>query len=586
MCLCTNFGSSSDRELHVWVPLRAEALDVLPPPPCGSSAVPLQLVQVVLVDVPGDVAPVEARSIKLLDLRVHPEPNLVHVLQVLIHESVRPEILTDLVNGLVSGDELLRGRHVHAVDVGVPDRGRSRRKVDLFGPGSPDHLDNLGHGGSPDDGVVHQQDLLALEDRGHGVQLPPHAQLPQVLLGHDEGPAHVPILHEALPVGQPELGAELDGHGPGAVRHGDHDIHVPALRGDLLGELPAQLKLELVHGYVVQHAVRPGKVDVLKDARGELGLLGAHRRDQVAALGHDDHLAGLHVPHPLIADGPERAVLAGKDVLVLCLAIHGEGPLSQNQGPDPVWVPEPNEADALDERDAAVRALHLLHQLLACLEDDGGDHLLLQVLPLGHVGLAEVLLVCPVDGVRPHVQQDLRVAVGTQTPVEEGLGTLEPLPQVVRVRDVPVVDEEDPERGVHEEGLGLRGIRGAGGGVPDVTDPNVPGQLVHHRLAVEDVLDEAVVLLLHKVIPVGGHHARRVLAPVLKHEEALVQLERRGALCLEDPDDPALASDVAPRYADNALMRSPGAAEPDRSAVWRRDGRRRKPRGRSAVPYG
>ena len=118
---------------------------------------------------------------------------------------------------------------------------------------------------------------------------------------------------------------------------------------------------------------------------------------------------------------------------------------------------------------------------------------------------------------------------------------------MVRVGDVPVVDEKDSERGVDEERLGLRRGRGSGRRVTDVADPDVPRELVHDPLAVEDVLDETVLLLLDEPVPVGRHHPGRVLASVLEHEEALIKLEGGHALRLVDPDDPALPSDVATR---------------------------------------
>lgn len=45
------------------------------------------------------------------------------------------------------------------------------------GPGAH-HFHNLGHGGPPHNGVVHQQHALAVKHSRHGIQLPPNTQLP------------------------------------------------------------------------------------------------------------------------------------------------------------------------------------------------------------------------------------------------------------------------------------------------------------------------------------------------------------------------------------------------------------------------
>ena len=56
---------------------------------------------------------------------------------------------------------------------------------------------------------------------------------PAPLVGHDEGAAHVAVLHQALPVGQAQLGAHLDGCRAGAVRDRHHAVDAPP-------RLPAQ----------------------------------------------------------------------------------------------------------------------------------------------------------------------------------------------------------------------------------------------------------------------------------------------------------------------------------------------------------
>ena len=90
----------------------------------------------------------------------------------------------------------------------------------------------------------------------------------------------------------------------------------------------------------------------------------------------------LTVPDSLVSDGSEGAVLRGKDVFVLGLPIDSCGSLPQHQGPDTIGVSEANKSDPLDEGDAAVRSLDLLHELLSRLEDNRGHNLLLEIVVL------------------------------------------------------------------------------------------------------------------------------------------------------------------------------------------------------------
>jgi len=55
---------------------------------------------------------------------------------------------------------------------------------------------------------------------------------------------------------------------------------------------------------------------------------------------------------------------------------------------------------------------------------------------------------------------------------------------------------------------------------------------IHKGLAGEHVLDQPVLLVLFKLLPVGSHHACRVLPPVLQHQQPLVQLRIHGAFTL------------------------------------------------------
>jgi len=60
---------------------------------------------------------------------------------------------------------------------------------------------------------------------------------------------------------------------------------------------------------------------------------------------------------------------------------------------------------------------------------------------------------------------------------------------------------------------------------------------VHQGLAGEHVLDKAVLLVLLELVPAGGDHACRVLATMLQHQQALVQLSIHVAFVFKNAND-------------------------------------------------
>ena len=53
-----------------------------------------------------------------------------------------------------------------------------------------------------------------------------HRGKDSLLVGHDEGAPHVAVLHEAFPVGQPQVRGDLDGGRPRAVGDRYHTVYV------------------------------------------------------------------------------------------------------------------------------------------------------------------------------------------------------------------------------------------------------------------------------------------------------------------------------------------------------------------------
>src|SRR5690606_41284561 len=108
---------------------------------------------------------------------------------------------------------------VDAVNVGITHRRGCRAEIDVLRPRFAGHLDDLLAGRAADDGVIHQQYVLAAEFQFHRIELLAHRLLPRGPVGHDEGTADIAVLDAALT----ELDAKVIGqlHRRGTAGIGD-----------------------------------------------------------------------------------------------------------------------------------------------------------------------------------------------------------------------------------------------------------------------------------------------------------------------------------------------------------------------------
>ena len=276
--------------------------------------------EVGIVDVAGDVIPVEARGVESRDLRVHTETGLQEVLDGLVNQTVGAERLTDLFLRLLVGDEFLARRHVDAVHVRVSHRRRGGGEVHLDGAGGAAHLHDLVHRRPANDGIVDEQHSLTVEHGSHRVQFTTNGEFARALVRHDEGATDVPILHQALAVRQLERGSHLDGARTRSIGHGDDGIDLPASFVDALGQTTTELELELVDRDAVDLGIRARQVNVFKDARRD-GTLHALTRDHLTLVSDQDGLARVHVAHNLKAQRTERGVFARDAPFVLAVRV-------------------------------------------------------------------------------------------------------------------------------------------------------------------------------------------------------------------------------------------------------------------------
>ena len=244
----------------------------------GGRGLRVECVKIFGCDVARDVAAVEARAVEGLDRWVHVAEHLVEVLDGRVDHGVGAEDLRDLLGALaVAAEQFGARRHVDAVDVREHDARGGRGHEDLDGAGLAGHAHDFGHGRAAHDGVVDEQDALALELDGHGVELLAHALLADRLAGHDEGTAHVAVLDEAFAIRQSEHLGELLGARAGAVGNRHHDVDVLEVDGlpHVVGEDLAQTQAGGVDVDAVDRGVGTGEVDELEGAGMKRGLVGA-----------------------------------------------------------------------------------------------------------------------------------------------------------------------------------------------------------------------------------------------------------------------------------------------------------------------
>ena len=137
-------------------------------------------------------------------------------------------------------------------------------------PQLPQGLDPGADRGAPDDGVLDDDDLLALEQFPHRVELDPDPEIPHGLGGLDEGPAHVMVPDHPHLEGNPRFLGIPDGRVVARVGEGHHKVGV---HGRFLGQAAAVGLSDHVDVSAEDVAVGAGEIDELEDAKGAAGRL-------------------------------------------------------------------------------------------------------------------------------------------------------------------------------------------------------------------------------------------------------------------------------------------------------------------------
>ena len=406
--------------------------------------------------------------------------------------------------------------------------------MNLLGAGVAQHLDELHHGGAAHDGVVDDDQALALDVVAQRVELHAHAHGTQLLRGLDKRTAHIAILDEALAKGNAALvRITLRGRQAG-VGHANDQV---GLDGLLVCQLTTHVVAAGVDALAVHDGVGTGKVDLLKDTVGGLfsrryallghQALGADTQDLAGTdvadvLGaHDIECAGLGGNDPAASAGDtgggvdrrgavlRRQLRNGCGIGLVQALVHE---LAKHQRANAVRIAECVERLLVDERHG-VAAAHELH------------------------GLANALaqMACTLSKVADEFSRDLGIRVG-----EERHAQLDQLAaQLVGVDEGAVVRERDNDA-IDGREVRLRGFPalGAGGAVAHMAH----GQLTGERRQVgigEHTVEQAQILADHNRTAVAHGDSRRFLATVLQCTQAKVRQSSHVAIGRPDTKNAA-----------------------------------------------
>ena len=406
--------------------------------------------------------------------------------------------------------------------------------MNLLGAGVAQHLDELHHGGAAHDGVVDDDQALALDVVTQRVELHAHAHGTQLLRRLDKRTTHVAVLDKALAKGNTALvRIALRGRQAG-VGHADDQV---GLDGLLMCQLTTHVITASVDALAVHDGIGASEVDLLKDAVGRL-LGGRHALLGYQPLGADaQNLAGTDVADVLGTHNVERTSLGGDDpaagagdmggnvnrrgavlrrqlrngcgIGLVQALVHQ---LAQHQRANAMRIAEGVERLLVDERHG-ITATHELHGLANALAQ-----------------VARTL-----GKVADELGRDLGIRVG-----EERHAQLDQLAaQLVGVDEGAVVRERDNDA-IDGREVRLRGFPalGAGGAVAHMTH----GQLTGERRQVgigEHAVEQAQILADHNRTAVTNSDSRRFLATVLQCTQAKVRQSSHVAIGRPDTKNAA-----------------------------------------------
>src|SRR5690554_4882646 len=186
----------------------------------------LEPAQVGVVYIAGYVIAGKYRALPTIDIVVYVVHAGNQVFQVLIDQPVCTDLLPNIFHRTVVGNQFAGRGHINPIHVGITNWRRGRGKIDVAGTGVPGHLNDFLTGGSSDNGIINQHDVLATEFQINRIELLANRLFTHFLAGHDEGTPDIAIFDETFPVFNAQLVSHLHGRGPAGVRNWDNHIDI------------------------------------------------------------------------------------------------------------------------------------------------------------------------------------------------------------------------------------------------------------------------------------------------------------------------------------------------------------------------
>ncbi|KAJ6259050.1 LOW QUALITY PROTEIN: hypothetical protein Dda_5946 [Drechslerella dactyloides] len=263
----------------------------------------------------------------------------------LVDHLVGTDLAGDLRFGAVVRYQLFAVREVDAVDMRVTNRRRAACEVDFIGPRFTGHAHDFTAGGPADNAVVDEQHVAALEFRRHGVQLAADGRGAGRLAWHDEGAEDIAVLHEPL-----DIGLSWSARAEAEVL----EVSGMGMTASIAFMAASPRMPRGLHRDIIDDRVWAGKVDELKDVRGEGGLRVHLPKDRLCSLLDDNSFAGLYIADVAVPENVECDALAGKHVVASAVGILL---LAEDERADAVWVAEADDAEPGEHGSACVCAL-------------------------------------------------------------------------------------------------------------------------------------------------------------------------------------------------------------------------------------
>ena len=210
---------------------------------------------------------------------------------------------------MVAGDQIVLTVDIGSIVAWIQERRCGYTHVDLLRASLPHELDETCTGGSTYDGVIDQDDTLALDFRTDRVQLDLYEVLTLRLSRCDEGSSDVLVLDEADTIWDTGLPAVTDRGIEAGVRYADDDVRIDRM---LFCEELAGAHTGIVYGCSVDDRIRTCEVNILKHAGGVLLGIAVILDGAETILIHDHDLTRLEVTHQLRTDRIECAGLTGE----------------------------------------------------------------------------------------------------------------------------------------------------------------------------------------------------------------------------------------------------------------------------------